>query len=288
MKRISSIILAFLAPFATFAQEKTPTTKSLLYEITGNNVKTSYLYGTIHVISKDDFAISEKIKRAFSSCKVLAMEVNLNMDFKTKLDVARQTILPDGKTLQDYMSPAEFARMENFVVDTLGLKRSKFKKYIRFKPFFFSSAVLQEQLGKTESYEEHFNKLAHKRDMQIAGLETINYQLDVVNRISIEEQVKIMNASLYEKDNGSFKEMVNLYKAEDTEALYAIISEETGEIPDFNDSFIVKRNKNWIPGIESLIVLHPTFIAVGAGHLGGPVGLIELLRKKGYTVKPVY
>jgi uncharacterized protein YbaP (TraB family) len=63
-----------------------------------------------------------------------------------------------------------------------------------------------------------------------------------------------------------------------------MISEETDMLPEFNHWFFDVRNANWIPVIEKQIRQQATFIAVGAGHLGGTNGVLELLKKQGYVV----
>jgi uncharacterized protein YbaP (TraB family) len=64
--------------------------------------------------------------------------------------------------------------------------------------------------------------------------------------------------------------------------------EEGNDIPDFEERFLNRRNRNWIPVMENLMQKNPTFVAVGAAHLMGPNGVISLLRQKGYTVSPVH
>lgn len=84
-----------------------------------------------------------------------------------------------------------------------------------------------------------------------------------------------------------FDEMLNLYLKEDLEGLYKVVSEESSSIPEFNYNFLEVRNKNWIPVIEKSISSNSIFIAVGAAHLPGESGVIQLLRSKGYSVEPV-
>lgn len=292
LKTIQYVLLAFLAPFVSFypAAKAQNTSNSLLYKISGKGLKQdSYLYGTIHVMPKKDFSISEKITKAFNQCSVLAMEIDLNMDLKTKISVAQQTILPNNQTLENLMNASEYNRLKQYVIDSMHVKKSKFKKYERLKPFFFSSAIMQEQMKDTESYEVEFNKMAKKRKMQTAGLESIYSQLDLVNKMPTNEQLQMLTSELYSaNETNSFDKMIELYKNEDTEALYKVINDETAGMTDFTEDFLVKRNKNWIPAIETLVAQNATFIAVGAGHLGGEKGVIALLKKQGYTVTPVY
>ena len=86
------------------------------------------------------------------------------------------------------------------------------------------------------------------------------------------------------------KELADLlvvYKAGDIEELYKLILNSTMEYGKYEEALLLERNRRWIPRIENIILEMPTFVAVGAGHLGGPEGVIALLRERGYTVQAV-
>jgi uncharacterized protein YbaP (TraB family) len=260
----------------------------LLWKISGNGLsQNSYLYGTIHVMPKDKFSISSKINESINASSMMAMEVDLNMDLKTKIQMAQEMILPGGKTIKDYMTAVDFQKLHSFCVDSLKMKKRKLKKYYRLKPFFFSSVVAQEQMGETSSYEMEFMKIAKKRKMNMIGLESIEFQLQTINKISIEDQAKMLVQEFDANPTAQFDQMLNLYLNEDLDGLYKVVSEESDAIPEFNYNFLEVRNKNWIPVIEKNISVNSFFIAVGAAHLPGENGVIQLLRLKGYSVEPV-
>ena len=272
--------LIFLFNFSSKAQ--------LLWKISGNGLKeSSYLYGTIHVMPKEKFSISPKIQQALNSSDALAMEVDLNMDFKTKLQVAQEMIIPGGKTLQDLLNASDFSQVKSYCIDSLHMKRGKFKKYIRLKPFFFSSVIAQEQMGKTASYEMEFNKIAKKSKLPTLGLESIQFQMQTINKMKVEDQAKMMMQEFGSNPEEQFDTMLNLYLKEDLSGLYELIVLETSQIPEFNYNFLELRNSNWIPVIQKQIALQSTFIAVGAAHLPGKTGVIELLKAQGFTVEPI-
>lgn len=280
MKFSFFLVLLFLLNFSYESQ--------LLWKISGNGLKeSSYLYGTIHIMPKDKFSISPTIHQAIQASEVLAMEVDLNMDFKTKIQIAQEMIIPGGKTLEDIMSKADYNSVKTFCLDSLHMKKGKFKKYIRLKPFFFSSVIAQEQMGKTASYEMEFNKIAKKRKKPTLGLESIQFQMQTINKISIEDQAKMMLEEFGSNPTDQFDTMLNLYLKEDLDGLYELIASETSQIPEFNYNFLELRNTNWIPVIQKQIALQSTFIAVGAAHLPGETGVIDLLKAQGYIVEPI-
>jgi uncharacterized protein YbaP (TraB family) len=275
------ITISFLAILCTFN-----TNGQLLYSIQGKNLKQpSYIYGTIHVMPKKDFSLSKDIQSAFANCQVLAMEVDLNMDFKTQLEIAQQSLLPEGKTIADLTSPEEAKRVKQFCLDSMHWKESKYEKMSRLKPFFLSSVILQELIGKSKSFEQEFNKLAKKKKMPAVGLETIQFQMNMVNTISNEEQMKMLLLGL-STNNSEFNKMLNAYLKQDLIGLGALMNDAELS-PEFNENMLLQRNRNWIPVIEKLVSEKPTFIAVGAGHLPGNEGVLNLLREAGYEVTPV-
>lgn len=276
-KRLIQLFLFALTVFSSQAQ--------LLYKIEGNNLqKPSYIYGTIHIMPKKDFVISDSIQSALKSCRELAMEVDLNMDLKTQLEILELTMLPDGKTIADITTKENAERIRNFCLDSLNWKETKYIKTSRFQPFFFSSLITQELIGKSKSFETEFKKLAKKNKMSVSGLETIQFQVKLLSEVSNEEQIKMLLLGLT-TDNSAFNKLLENYLNKDINKLVTLMNTDLS--PEFYSDLIVKRNQKWIPIITELIQKNPTFIAVGAAHLPGNDGVLNLLKEAGYTITPI-
>ena len=82
-------------------------------------------------------------------------------------------------------------------------------------------------------------------------------------------------------------QMVEMYKRQDLQGLAKMISSEDSGFAEYEELLLVNRNKNWIPLMGAMMLEKPTFFAVGAGHLPGEYGVIELLRREGYTLRPL-
>jgi uncharacterized protein YbaP (TraB family) len=258
----------------------------LLYKIEGKDLqKPSYIYGTIHIMPKKQFAISESITTALKECDALAMEVDINMDLKTQIDAAQRSLLPDGKTIADITSAENAQKIRQFCIDSLHWKESKYVRMSRLTPFFLTSIILQDLIGKSKSFEVELNKLAEKNKMTTLGLETIQMQMDLVNDVPYEEQIKLLLEGLT-TDNSEYNTMLNCYLKQDLNKLGELMNDAELS-PEFNANFLVKRNKNWIPQISKMVQEKPIFIAVGAGHLPGEQGVLKLLQEAGYTVTPI-
>jgi uncharacterized protein YbaP (TraB family) len=233
---------------------------------------------------KKDFVISDSIKSALKSCRELAMEVDLNMDLKTQLEILELTMLPEGKTIADITTKENSERIRHFCLDSLNWKETKYIKTSRFQPFFFSSLITQELIGKSKSFETEFKKLAKKNKMSISGLETIQFQVKLLSEVSNEEQIKMLLLGLT-TDNSEFNKLLETYLKKDINQLVTLMNADLS--PEFYSDLIVKRNQKWIPIITELIQKNPTFIAVGAAHLPGNDGVLNLLKEAGYTITPI-
>jgi len=279
MKTSILLLLTFLGCTSWFQSQ-------LLYQIKSKDGKlSSYIFGTIHMMPKEQFAIQPNLLNAFNQTTTLAMEVDLNMDLATKIDLAKQTLLPEGKTIEDVTTTEQYQMIYSYCVDSNGISKKKFKRYSHLKPFFFSSALLQDELKETKSYELEFNDMASKAGKKTMGLESIQVQMQTINTVSIPDQVSMLMDGL--KSTDTYDAMLTNYLNEDLDLLYQDITAESSSFPNFIENFLNKRNKNWIPVIENQIEHECTFIHVGAGHLPGENGVLNLLKMKGYTITAI-
>lgn len=277
---MKKILFAFLS-LTTIGQAQ------LLYQISGNGLSApSFVYGTIHMLPKDQFELSQSLKRAFDASSTLAMEVDLNMGAAQKIALAQQVLLPEGKTLQDFMTEQDFIKLKIYCLDSLKWSTSKFERSSKLKPMFFSSVLIQESMKDMASYEMEFNKMAKKKHMQTIGLETVEFQLSLFDQLPMQTQVDMLKED-YNSDMKNFDTLLACYLKEDLEALNILMNAETASYPEFNELLLVNRNKSWIEPMAQQMLKESTFFAVGAGHLGGPNGVLELLKQKGYTVSAI-
>ncbi|MEO1435627.1 MAG: TraB/GumN family protein [Bacteroidota bacterium] len=307
---IWSLLLAFtfLIPFTGFAQldkkgakqlekerKRTPQVpavtdnpNALLWEISGKELeKPSYLYGTIHLISKNDFRMSELVKDRFWRTDQLTLEIDMD-NMAGMLSALTKAFMDDGTTLEDLLTEAEYQELTDYFETNLGMPMSLLN---RIKPIFLSTMVTEQGImGEVTSYETEFMAMAQDQSKETLGLETVEFQMSLFDEIPYEDQAEMLMESLQGEGDGgieSFNEMVEMYKAENLQALHTYITEESEDLGDFEDVLLNKRNEAWIPIMEEQMTSKPTFFAVGAGHLSGKRGVIELLKAEGYTLTPL-
>ncbi len=283
MKNFISLIVSFL-PMLASAQN---VNQSLLWKVEGKGIVTaSYIYGTIHLACPDDIIFTATLEHIFSQQHALYLE--LDMDDPAVFGGMLHEMQMKGDTsLKTLLEEADYEKM---AVGFEALTHLPLSLFNRSLPLITMSAVYPALLNcsSTKSWEMELTNLAHQKHIPVYGLESLQEQLDVFESVSYVEQAQMLATALQQTDSmkNEFLQLLQLYKQKDVEALSNMIrSSET--MGSMEDALLNIRNKNWIPRIISLIKENPIFFAVGAGHLGGQMGILNLLKKEGYTVTPV-
>ncbi|MDZ7899709.1 MAG: TraB/GumN family protein [Arcicella sp.] len=280
-----SVIFSSLYFTKIYAQKED---KSLLYEISGNGLtQPSYLYGTIHIICKDDFVMTEATKKKFSETQQVYLEIDMD-DPKMMPEMMKSMYMTDGSTIKSLLSETDYQKVSQFFKDTLKMNIGGMDK---MKPFVLSSMSIPKMLScPTQSYEETFMKMAKTENKEILGLETVQDQFNVLDKMGMKKQADMMLVKMvndWNEGKETIRNMINDYKQQDVELLLEDMSKSKSSDKDFQKDLLDTRNNNWIPVITKVVAEKPTFFAVGAGHLGGEKGVISLLKKQGFTVKAV-
>jgi uncharacterized protein YbaP (TraB family) len=260
---------------------------SLLWEISGNGLQQpSYLFGTIHMICKKDFFLSDVAKEKFTSSKQIYLELDMD-DPQLQVNMMRLMQLPAGESLKSKFGEKSSSKLDSFLNKEMSMRLAVFD---RFKPMMLISLIAQRILSCTEmeSYEMSFVKMASQQKKELLGLERIDDQVAVFDAIPDSAEIRsIINMiGNIDEQKVEFNRMVAFYRNQDLKALYKLMI-ESPEMLGSQELLLDRRNQHWIPVMESAMKKSPTFFAVGAGHLPGNNGVIELLRKQGYTVNPV-
>jgi uncharacterized protein len=263
-----------------------PVENALLWSVSGNGLSApSYLYGTIHMICKEDFRLSSTLREKFDESRNIYLEID--MDDPSMMMKTLSLSVMKGHTLKDLMKPADYTALSAYVTDSLGMPMMMFN---HLKPMTLMSLLYTKIItcASSESYEEQFMEMAKRGKKEIRGLEKIEDQMAVFDKIpdSAEAEMILELIRTMPEQRKEFAQMVDAYKNEDLEKL----SDEIGSSPEwkgYEDIMLVNRNHNWIPVMAAAMKDGTQLFAVGAGHLPGKDGLITLLRKEGYKVEPV-
>ena len=280
MKKIFVVVLSLLSLIG-FSQ----TDNSLLYKISGNGITSpSYLFGTIHLSC--DVSFDEVTTQALNETSQLFLEIDMD-DPQLQAKMMSTLYMKGGVTMSSLLSEEEFMLLDNFLKAKMNIPVKAIENY---KPFFISSMLLPSMFDcKAESYETELVNKFTKTNRPIYGLETIEDQMDIFDKIPYQVQIKELITSIkdnFESDILELKLMQKSHSEKNLVEIQKLIKEsKSSMMNDFEEIFLVNRNKKWIPVISNTSKEKPTFFGVGAAHLIGEFGVVNLLRKSGFTVE---
>lgn len=261
---------------------------TLFWEVSGNGLKApSYIYGTFHMLCPDDIVFSDAVKKAVKFSKELYLELPLD-DAAGMLAVMDKMMMKDGKQLKDFYTPEQYERVKKFFKDSLNTSIGMMERMI---PAMAGTMVYPKLLGCkiNGGTETGLAKLMKEDKKLVKGLETFEFQLSMFNSIPYEEQAKelLKNVDEFTKSKWQADSLLKAYKSQRITEMEKGFSNAEFGMAENLETFLYKRNENWAVQLPPLMKQQSLFIAVGTGHLVGNRGLINLLRKAGYTLKPL-
>lgn len=273
---------------------------SLLWAISGNDLTdTSYLYGTIHLIGKEDFFLTEQTKTSFANSEKVTFEINMEdmTNIGAQMGLMMKAFMNNGTTLKDLLEPEDYKSVQEHF-EKMGINSFMFNMMERIKPMFLSVFASMDmegggglQTGDMVSYEMEFMSMAQEQEKTMGGLETAEYQMSMFDSIPYKAQADMLLASINAEDGETGESeldvMVELYKNQDLKGMMDMFAADEEGMGKYGDLLLVGRNKNWIPVMSKMMKEQITFFAVGAGHLGGENGVVNLLKAEGYTLTPL-
>jgi len=283
MKKI--IFLFSLIPFSGIGQN------SLLWKVTSAKTKhTSYLFGSMHTNDSLLNTFDKTWWNAFNSCDVFAGEVNAT-DTVQLMGSMMEMMMKDT-VLADLYTEEELKRVNRFIIEKTDLATAMV--LTRLKPFYIMAAIMEipdESGPYTEIMDIRLQRIAFERKKKVLGLETNSEQAASVGVMSLSEQARMLLEFVDEghKQGNEMKKLEDLYRSQHLDAMHHFaMTYSTPETPEkMMNGLIDQRNQRFFERLSAHLVQSSVFCAVGALHLPGEAGLINLLRKNGYTVEPV-
>ncbi|HVW59782.1 MAG TPA: TraB/GumN family protein [Puia sp.] len=280
-----SILLSAGVLSACLGFSQTPHT--LLWQISGKGLaKPSYLFGTMHVLCAEDARLSDSLRSAITHCDEVYFEINLG-DMSGMLGAMKYMRMNDSKKLSDLLSPTDYQRVKTYFSQHSPLL--PFGMLERFKPMLVSSLIEESSLGckTTDGMELMIMKELHNKPVN--GLETVEFQAGLFDSIPYEQQAKdLVN---YIDSSEEYKkmtlELAEVYRQQDLDRIDSLSRKGDPGMSNYMDLLLYGRNRTWAGKLATLLPQKSLLIAVGAAHLPGENGVIDLLRKQGYTLTPI-
>ncbi|MCR5130305.1 MAG: TraB/GumN family protein [Prevotella sp.] len=285
-----------------------PCSAQLLYKISGNGLeKPSYIIGTHHLANVGFVEKINGVKEALTEIDQVYGE--LKWDEMTNPDSVKllqnAMIMPDGKTLKDVMTAEQYKKLDDFLKTKMGVGLSSPQVGAQMNSMSPMAIVTQLQVlmfmmnhmgefDPTSTFDQYFQAQAQKNNLPCGGLETVSFQAKVLyGGQTMERQVENLMCLI---DNEQFnsqmmEDMTNAFYAQDLDGLKKAMDLKLGNscdsTPEEIAQLIDNRNADWLTKMPAIMKEHATFFAVGAGHLPGEKGVLQLLRNAGYTVEGV-
>ena len=237
------------------------------------------------MIDAEDYFIPESLFDRLAEVDQVMMEVSWE-EMSNPFNVLSKAVM-DETTLQDLLTASEFAEVDSFFLEEIGMSVAMYENLL---PIVTSSIIQLTYFGMdTKSYEQEIGTQAEELGLSIGGLETLDEQLQFFREIPLEDQVTMLLESVreYEADKALFADLIEIYRAQDVDLMYDFMTDEMEEWGEFEKVLLIDRNMNWAELVHEQIHTSATLYAVGAGHLGGKTGLLQLLRDQGYELTPI-
>lgn len=258
---------------------------SLLWEVKSpGNKNVSYIYGTMHVEDERVFDFGDSLMICFNNCKAFAGEIVL--DKINKSELASQIFMPGDTTLKMLIGKKKYKQVKRKARKSLGVFAGLIN---RVKPIFTASLISESSFkkGKGKILDEYFQDLAKEKQMVLLGIESPSEQIAALDAIPLTEQAEMLIESLEApaEEEGA-DELVKIYNTGDLDSLYNYFLKF--DLSDnFTRSLLIKRNYVMSERIQDIINEYPVFVGIGAAHLPGEEGVLNLMVKQGYIVRPV-
>jgi uncharacterized protein YbaP (TraB family) len=264
--------------------------RNFLWKATGGQTAI-YLVGSVHLLSKDYYPLNPALDAAFKDSDLLVEEVDLGamLEPESQLRLLAKGMLPPGESLDKVVAPSTFELVKKKLAE-LGLPVEPLKQ---FKPWSlaltlmslsWTSAGFDPNLG----LDKHFYDLARAEGRIIQGLETLEFQISRFDEMTMPQQDRLLVETLKEMETGvaSVTKLADAWKSGDADTIEKLALQDLRQEPEMYQRLLVERNRNWLPKIEALFNRRGrAFVVVGAAHLVGPDGLLQMLKSKGYLIE---
>jgi len=276
-------LILFIFPAVCFSETS-------LWQVSKNG-NTLFLGGTIHVLKKEDYPLPVEFNHAFKKSDTLVFETDIDKaqtpEFGKKM--SQMMTYPAGKSLKDALNKNTFEKLKKYLAE----RNISVEQFIHYKPsmvVLIMTVIELKKMGMVDiGVDQYFHQKAKAAGKSIAYFETIDEQIKFMVSMGSGNENEMILSTI--KDMNRMESMMSVIKSAwlkgDENKLAAVsLTEMMRDYPDLYQMLLVKRNNNWMPHIEKMMTDKKVeMILVGALHLVGKDGLLQQLRKKGYSVK---
>ena len=293
MKRLTLVLGLLLVATAVHAQ--------LLWKVTGNGLgRPSYILGTHHMAPSTMIDQIKGMNEAIVGCDIVVGEVEKDslMSPEVQARMAQAMVAPLDSTLDKVLTPADYGIVEKVFNKYFGTLGMKLKQVNNLKPSAISTQMQAMQAIKyfpnfdaTSLIDVMVQTRANEAGRPSVGLESVDEQINLLFNGSIANQAKGLVEACKQDEFFQVQSaaLADAYLAQDLDKLLAVMTDATmgGDSEEEMEVLIYSRNRSWAEKLKVIMPERACLVCVGAGHLPGEQGLLQLLRNAGYTVEPM-
>jgi uncharacterized protein YbaP (TraB family) len=262
--------------------------KHMLFRAHGPTGTTVYLLGSVHLLSPDVAKLPAVVDTAFAHAKLIAFETSIDTLQLRGTEMAAHARFTGGATLRSTLSPRAVAHLDT-VLKAYGLTVDQVNA---FKPWFVSVLTTQLTMQRMKfegqyGVDMQLNERAHAAKMPIMGLETVDFQMGLFDTLVPADQEKmILQTALPDSSAREMEQITHAWVKGDVVALDSLLNKSLVASPGMYATLVTNRNRSWMPKIDALLAgKQDALVVVGAAHLVGKQGVVEMLRAQGYKVE---
>ena len=277
----------------------------LLYKISGSGLaEPSYILGTNHYATISFVDSIPGLRRVMDETQQVYTESKSEGESDDSNDgISANMFLPGSMTLDSLLTTDEMQRFNAFMMDSCKLDSFKLTRLYDLKPIAVNYFIIHiEKTSKTDnsphsnglhSFDDYFKMEALAQGKEVGGLETREFQYKLLlDLIPLERQKMLLMCKIDNPHPEEEDDFLDLYYTQDLDAMWKAFMEPSDRegcdyTIDEKGEMVFARNLAWMKTIPSLMSRKSTLFVVGVLHLAGPDGVLNLLRKAGYTVEAV-
>lgn len=250
-----------------------------------------YLAGTIHLLREEDYPLPAVFDQAYADCAKVVFELppGSDGDGAIALRMRQMGSYTGDDELGQHISEGTMKKVLAWGGKN-GFAASSLKK---LRPWFLAltiAAIEYQRLGAAPDHgvDQHFELRAKEDGKPSEGLESVEFQLSIFSRLSDQLQEELLLQTFTEAETlaKDFQDLTAGWRSGDAAKLHELLFRDADKYPQLMEDLLIKRNKTWLaPLMKYLEKGERVMVLVGAGHLGGKGGVLDLLKEKGCTIR---
>lgn len=268
---------------------KSTSGKHAAWRVQGSNCVV-HLLGSVHVLKDEHYPLPAVFESAFSNASVVVFETDVGgmMKPETQAQLLSKAMLPDGVFLKDHLSQETYTNLQTY------LKENNLPEMLvnKLRPGFAMMTLVMVEVQKLGFQAEngvdmYFYRRAQKQKKSIRQLESLEFQINLVCEMDKEESESLVKSTLEDLKDAKtkFGELLAAWQRGNEAELEQILNEANRKEPELMKRLVTDRNARWTPQIEQLAKgTNNVAVVVGAAHLVGHDGVVDMLRSRGWTV----